>query len=206
MSYSKIAFSKAAQALQEKMGSRVNYARMEKHEQTEWLTNSEIDFISQRDSFYMATVGDNGFPYIQFRGGPKGFLKAIDKNKLGFIDFRGNMQYISAGNLATDNKVAIILLDYPSRTRLKIYAEAEVVALKDNPGLFNTLTLKDYRFRPEQMVVLNIKAYNWNCPQHITPRYTLEEIEEAFESEHSYITKLEEEIKSLRSKIAKREF
>ena len=198
MNYSTIAFSEAAKKLQEKAGSRANYARMDSQRNAETLTESELEFISQRDSFYMATVGENGFPYIQFRGGPKGFLKVLDEKRLGFIDFRGNMQFISMGNLKTNNKVALILLDYPTRTRLKIFAEAEVVELKDNPELFGKLNLSEYSFRPERMLVLNVKAFNWNCPQHITPRYTVEEIQEAFEMQHDYIGKLEDEIKKLK--------
>ncbi len=201
MNYSTIAFSEAAKKIQEKSGSRANYARMEKQDQNDVLTDSEIEFIALRDSFYMATVGENGFPYLQFRGGPKGFLKVLDSKRLAFIDFRGNLQFISIGNLATNNKVAIILLDYPAKARLKIFAEAEVVELKDNPELFDKLNLQDYKFRPERMLVLNIKAYNWNCPQHITPRYTMEEIEEAFEAQHSHIAALEAEIKLLKSRI-----
>lgn len=199
MNYSNIAFSEAAKKIQEKTGSRVNYARMEKQRQEDGLAENEIDFISTRDSFYLATVGENGFPYIQFRGGPRGFLKVLDRNRLGFIDFRGNMQYITAGNLATSNKVALILMDYPAQARLKLYAEAEIVALKDDPALLNQLNLGDYKFRPERMMVLHVKAFNWNCPQHITPRYTLEEMEEGFQSQRDHISALEAEIRQLKS-------
>lgn len=199
MNYSTLAFSDAAKKLQEKSGSRANYARMEKQGDNDVLSENEIQFISERDSFYMATVGDNGFPYIQFRGGPAGFLKVLDEKRLGFIEFRGNMQYISVGNLATHNKVALILMDYPAKARLKIYAEAEVVELKDNPELFMSLNLADYKFRPERMIVLHIKAFNWNCPQHITPRFTEKEIQEAFASQMEYISKLEEELTHLKS-------
>ncbi|HPH47519.1 MAG TPA: pyridoxamine 5'-phosphate oxidase family protein, partial [Chryseolinea sp.] len=191
MDYSTLAFSDAAKKLQEKSGSRASYARMEKQGDNDVLSENEEEFISQRDSFYMATIGENGFPYIQFRGGPSGFLKVLDEKRLGFIDFRGNMQYITVGNLSTNNKVALILMDYPTRTRLKIYAEAEVVELKDNPDLFMTLNLADYKFRPERMMVLHIKAFNWNCPQHITPRFTEKEIQEAFASQMEHIAKLE---------------
>jgi uncharacterized protein len=180
MNYSGIAFSEAAKKLQEKAGSRLSYARMEQQRYTEGLTGNEAAFIADRDSFYMATVGENGFPYIQFRGGPKGFLKVLDHQRLGFIDFKGNMQFISVGNLTTNNKVGLILLDYPTKTRLKIYAEAELVELKNDLTLFNQLNLENYKFRPERILVLHVKAYDWNCPQHITPRYTMEEIAEAF--------------------------
>ena len=180
MNYAHLAFSDASKKLQEKAGSRLNYARMEKHEQNDFLSDGEIEFISDRDGFYLATVGENGYPYIQFRGGPKGFLKMIDSKTLGFIDFKGNMQFISTGNIKTNNKAALILMDYAAQARLKIYAEVELVELKDRPELFERLKLTDYKFRPERMFVLHVKAFNWNCPQHITPRYTLEEIQLAF--------------------------
>ncbi len=201
MNYASIAFSIASKKIQEQAGSRINYARMEKEDRTNGLTENEIEFISQRDSFYIATAGENGFPYIQHRGGPKGFLKVLDQDHLAFIDFTGNKQYISIGNLVTNNKVALFLMDYSAKARLKIYAEAEVVELKDNPKLFSQLNLKDYKFRPERMIKLNIKAYNWNCPQHITPRYKLEEIEEAFTAQQNHIVRLEEEVNVLRAKL-----
>ena len=201
MNYSAIAFTEAVKTLQEKAGSRANYARMEKQSHTNGLTESEVDFISHRDSFYMATVGENGFPYIQFRGGPKSFLKVLDEKRLGFIDFRGNMQYVSVGNLTTNNKVALILVDYPARARLKIFAEAEIVELKDDPALFDSLNFEGYKFRPERMMILNVKAYDWNCPQHITPRYTAEESEEVFSAQTEYVKQLEEKIKTLKSQL-----
>jgi predicted pyridoxine 5'-phosphate oxidase superfamily flavin-nucleotide-binding protein len=165
------------------------------------LTENEIDFIAERDSFYMASIGDNNFPYIQHRGGPKGFLRVLDAKRLGFIDFKGNMQYITVGNLATNNNVALIMVDYPARARLKIYAKAEIVELKDNPSLYDALDLEEYKFRPERMMVLNIEAYDWNCPQHITPRYTVNDIEEAFASQRNQISRMEVEIKALKAKI-----
>jgi predicted pyridoxine 5'-phosphate oxidase superfamily flavin-nucleotide-binding protein len=200
MNYSTIAFTEAVKALQENAGSRASYARMEKQSH-KGLTESEVEFISHRDSFYMATVGENGFPYIQFRGGPKGFLKVLDEKRLGFVDFRGNMQYVSVGNLATNNKVALILLDYPARTRLKLFAEAEIVGLKDDPALLDSLNLENYTFRPERMMILHVKAYEWNCPQHITPRYTVEEIEEVFSAQDEYVKQVEEQIKTLKSQL-----
>ena len=123
--FAAIAFTDAVKAMQEKLGSRSSYARMERDIYVDGLTENEIDFIAQRDSFYMASIGENNFPYIQHRGGPKGFLKVLDAKRIGFIDFRGNMQYISTGNIATNNNVALITVDYPARARLKILAKAE---------------------------------------------------------------------------------
>lgn len=178
--YAALAFTAAIKALQEKNGSRASYARMEEQTYFNGLTENEVYFISQRDSFYIATIGENGFPYIQHRGGPKGFMKVLDDKTIGFIDFRGNMQYISVGNITTNNNVSLIMVDYPARARLKIYAKAEIAELADSPDLYKSLDLDGYNFRPERMMIMHIEAYDWNCPQHITPRYTVEEIEEAF--------------------------
>ena len=199
--FAAIAFTDEVKKIQEKFGSRKSYARMERDTYVDGLTENEIDFIAQRDSFYMASIGENNYPYIQHRGGPKGFLKVLDTKRLGFIDFKGNMQYISVGNIATNNNVALIMVDYPARARLKILAKAEIVELKDDPALYDSLDLKEYKFRPERMMVLHIEAYDWNCPQHITPRYTAEEIKEAFTSQQDHINNLEEEIKDLKAKI-----
>jgi len=201
MNYSEIAFSDASKCFQERYGSRASYARMEPFKITDGLTEDEIDFISHQDNFYMSTIGENGFPYIQFRGGPKGFLKVLDEKTLGFIDFGGNKQYVSVGNLATNNKTALFLLDQAAKTRLKIYAEAEVLEINKNPELFAKLDLEDYKFRPERIILLNIKAYDWNCPQHITERYTQEEIREEFAGQHEYITKLREENALLKERL-----
>lgn len=199
--FAEIAFTDAVKKLQEKHGSRSSYERMEKFSVVDGLTEGEMSFIQNRDSFYLASIGVKEFPYIQHRGGPKGFLKVLDSKRLGFIDFTGNKQYVSVGNMATNNNVSLIMIDYPTRTRLKIFAKAEVVALKDNPELYDLLDLKDYKFRPERMMVFHIEAYDWNCPQHITPRYTVEEIQQTFLPQQQYIKKLEEEIKVLKSKL-----
>lgn len=178
--FAALAFTDAVKAMQERAGSRASYARMERAVYADGLTESEMAFIAVRDSFYMASIGENDFPYIQHRGGPKGFIKVLDEKRIGFIDFRGNMQYITVGNMATNNKVALIMVDYPARARLKILAKAEIVELKDDPALYDLLDLEGYTFKPERMMVFHVEAYDWNCPQHITPRYTAEEIEEAF--------------------------
>ena len=196
-----IAYSTAVKQMQEKLGSRASYARVERDTYIDGLTENEVDFIAQRDSFYMASIGEKGFPYIQHRGGPKGFLKVLDSKRLGFIDFKGNMQYITVGNMATNNNVALILVDYPARARLKIFAKASIIELKDDLSLLELLDLNKYKFRPERMMVLDIEAYDWNCPQHITPRYTAEEIEQVFAPQKEYVLKLEAEVKALKLKL-----
>jgi len=200
MNYAELAFTDAVKDLQEKNGSRKSYEKMERFSSVEGLSPREISLIENRDSFYMATYGENGFPYIQHRGGPKGFLKVLDEQTLAFLDFSGNRQYISVGNIKNNTKVSLILVDYPTRTRMKIYAEAEVVELYENEELAKDLALENYRYRPERVIKLHIKAFDWNCPQHITPRYTEEEIRKAFEAKDEYIKTLEEEVNRLRGK------
>ncbi len=198
--FAEIAFTDAVKDLQEKHGSRKGYERMEKFNIIDGLSDNEIGFIEDRDSFYLASIGVKNFPYIQHRGGPKGFVKVLDKNTIGFIDFSGNKQYISVGNFETNNNVALIMMDYPARARLKIFAKAEIVELKDNPELLATLDLEGYKFHPERMMVFHIEAYDWNCPQHITPRFTVDEIQVALKPQLDYITKLEAEIAMLKAK------
>jgi predicted pyridoxine 5'-phosphate oxidase superfamily flavin-nucleotide-binding protein len=199
--FAEIAFSEAVKELQEKHGSRKGYERMEKFNVIDGLSENEKRFIEDRDSFYLASIGVKNFPYIQHRGGPKGFVKVIDKNTIGFIDFTGNKQYISVGNVATNNNVALIMMNYPARARLKIFARAEIVELKDNPELLDKLDLAEYQYRPERIMLFHIEAYDWNCPQHITPRFTVDEIENALKSQLEKITQLENENQLLRQKL-----
>ena len=178
MNFAKLAFTDAVKKLQAEHGSRDSYERMERFTSTDGLTSNEIQMIESRDSFYMASFGENEFPYIQHRGGPKGFLKVLNPQTLAFPEFTGNKQYITTGNIVTNNKVSLILVDYPRQARLKIYAEAEIVSLDEDPKLTEKLVLTDYKYRPERIYVLHIQAFDWNCPQHITPRYTTEEVEQ----------------------------
>jgi hypothetical protein len=142
------------------------------------LTGREISFIESRDSFFIATVGENGWPYVQYRGGPKGFLKVIDDATLGYADFRGNMQYISVGNINANQKTSLFLIDYPSQQRLKLWAESEIINADQNLELLQKLKMPDYKAQIERLIIFRIQAYDWNCPQHITPRWTADEIEE----------------------------
>lgn len=197
MNYAKTAFTEAVQRLQEKYGSRPTYAKVEKTSEKEGLGEYEEAFIGERDGFYMSSIGENGFPYIQYRGGPKGFLKVLDEETLGFLDFKGNMQFISMGNLSQNNKVALFLMDYARKVRLKIFAEAEVLDINANPELAKKLDIRNYKAKPERIVLLKVKAFDWNCPQHIKQRFTLEEMEMIFENQMEYIQKLEDKIKEL---------
>lgn len=201
MNYSALAFSDGIRAIQERMGSRNTYERVQKMSFVDGLTAVETGFIADMDSFYMASSGENEYPYIQHRGGPKGFIRVIDAQTIGIVDFSGNRQYISVGNITNNPKVSLILVSYPLRARLKIYAEAEIVSISDNPELFDLLKPEDYKFRPERMLVFHIKAYDWNCPQHITPRYSPADIEKITNFQDVYIQRLEQEIEMLRGKV-----
>jgi predicted pyridoxine 5'-phosphate oxidase superfamily flavin-nucleotide-binding protein len=198
MNYEQIAFTEAVKKLQEQHGSRAAYARMENGYDEEGLTETELDFISKRDSFYMASISETGYPYIQHRGGPKGFIKVLDSATLGLVDFSGNKQYISVGNVATSARVSLILMDYPQRARLKLFAHLSIVEIAENPKLFKQLDPVGYHHKAERMLIFSIKGYSWNCPQHITPRYTIEEIETAFADRNGYVKSLEQEIKRLK--------
>jgi predicted pyridoxine 5'-phosphate oxidase superfamily flavin-nucleotide-binding protein len=169
------------------------------------FTEAEVQFITQRDSFYMATVSESGWPYVQHRGGPRGFLKVLDDETLGFADFRGNRQYISVGNVGASDRVSLILMDYPNRRRLKIYAHAQLWDLKDDLDLAQRLASPGYKAKVERGVLLRIEAFDWNCPQHITPRFTEAELAQALEPVRQRIRDLEEEVTALRSASASRE-
>jgi uncharacterized protein len=201
--FAEIAFTDSVKLLQKKHGSRENYERVERTKVVNGLSDIEAEFIKNRDSFYLATIGAKNFPYIQHRGGPKGFLKILDSKRLGFIDFTGNRQYISVGNVSDNNNVALIMVDYAVQSRLKILAKAEIIGLTDNKELFEKLNLPEYKFRPERLMVFHIEAFDWNCPQHITPRYSLEEINDLFVPQREHIAKLESEIKALKEQIGK---
>ncbi len=173
---SDIAFTDTVKAIQKRHGSRDSYARVEKDWWPNTISPELSSFISQRDSFYMATINGEGQPYIQHRGGPKGFLKVLDDRTLGFADFRGNRQYISFGNLEENNKICLFLMDYPNQTRIKIWGTAEVS--EDDEVLINKLSVAEHNGKPERAFIIRVEAWDRNCPQHIIPRYTKEEIQE----------------------------
>ena len=176
--FTELAFTESVKTLQEKYGTRTAYSRMERGGKfRNQLTWQEKKHIADRDGFYLSSVGENGWPYMQFRGGPKGFLRAIDDHTLAFADFRGNGQYISTGNFIDNNKTMLFLMDYPNKRRLKIWAEAEVLDAADHPELAQQLTAPDYEATVERIIVFKVHAFDWNCPQHITPRYSEEEIQ-----------------------------
>ncbi len=136
------------------------------------FTASEAQFITGRDSFYMASVSETGWPYVQHRGGPAGFLRVLDDRSLAFADYRGNRQYVSLGNLMANPRVALFLMDYPNRRRLKIYGHAEAVDLAADPDLAEAVATPGYQGLPERAMRVRLEAFDWNCPQHITPRFS----------------------------------
>jgi uncharacterized protein len=166
------------------------------------FTDNEAAFIAERDSFYMATVSENGWPYVQHRGGPRGFLKVLDEKTLAFADFRGNRQYISLGNITANDRVALILVDYPNRARLKILAHMEARDLGTDPELAERLALPGYKGKVERAFVLHLETFDWNCSQHITPRFTMADIEAAVSSLQGRIAELEAENRGLRARIS----
>jgi predicted pyridoxine 5'-phosphate oxidase superfamily flavin-nucleotide-binding protein len=197
--FGSLVFTPLVKALQEKYGSRRQYERMEAGGSSpDRLGPDESAFIAERDTFYMATVGETGWPYVQHRGGPKGFLKVIDDHTIAFADFRGNRQYVSTGNLATDNRVALIMLDYPGQTRLKILGRTQIFDGEAAREWIERLREPGSKDVIERVYVIRVEAFDWNCPQHITPRFTAEEIQEMLEPFERRMEKLQSENTKLR--------
>ncbi len=175
--FADITFTPSVKAAQLRYGSRSANEKFEHNDEPmNTLTPREVAFIHACDGCYQATVSETGWPYVQFRGGPAGFLQVLDAQTLGYADFRGNRQYMSVGNINADGRIALILMDYPNRRRLKIWGRAKVVHATEDSALVVRLKLPDYHAHVERAVIISIDAYDWNCPQHITPRYTEKEI------------------------------
>lgn len=195
--YSDLAFTPTVRAMQTRMGSRSSYARLDQAEdRRDALTEREAEFISERDGFYQATVSETGWPYVQFRGGPAGFLKVLDAKTLAYADFRGNLQYISVGNLQGNDRVSLMLMDYANQRRLKILGRVRLVSATEDQALLARLKLPQYRAKVERAFVITVEAFDWNCPQHITPRFTEAEIEQA-------VQPLRAELEQARSELAR---
>jgi predicted pyridoxine 5'-phosphate oxidase superfamily flavin-nucleotide-binding protein len=198
-SSSDIAFTAAVKAIQAQKGSRTSYARMES--QGGWQTKVSPDlagFLAGLDMFYLGTVNGEGQPYIQYRGGPVGFLKVIDDQTLGFADFGGNRQYITLGNLVENPKAFIFLMDYVNRQRIKVWGQAEVI--EDNVELNERLRDPDYAGRVERSILFHIKAWDANCPQHIHKRYPQSQIAPIIEGLQTRVAELEAKLARYESK------
>ncbi len=180
--FTELAFTDSVRKMQDDYDTRALYEKFEAKAPTRnILTWREKEFVAHRDGFYLASVGENGWPYMQFRGGPPGFLKVLDDNVLAFADFRGNGQFISAGNFDADGKTVLFLMDYTKRQRLKIWAQAVVLRGSEHADLLAEAALPDYEATVERIFKFTVEAFDWNCPQHITQRYTLAEVKEAVE-------------------------
>jgi uncharacterized protein len=177
--FAELAFTPAVRAVQEGQGSRASYARLEGGPATnETLGPDEEAFLAARDSFYLATVSETGWPYVQHRGGAPGFVRVLDPGTIGFADFRGNRQYVSVGNLTRDDRVSLLFMDYPSRARLKLLGRATLVG-PERRDVLDRLEVPGYQARVERGFLIRVEAFDWNCPQHITQRFTLAEVEAA---------------------------
>ncbi|AFL86743.1 pyridoxamine 5'-phosphate oxidase-related, FMN binding protein [Terriglobus roseus DSM 18391] len=204
MSFGSVLFTPLVKELQERYGSRRQYERMEKSsDQQDRLTDFEQEFITDRDSFYWANTSSTGWPYVQHRGGPKGFLKVIDDQTLAFADFRGNKQYISTGNLGSDDRVAMILVDYPRQARLKIIGHAEIFEAEKAEPWLARVRVEGHPAVVERVFVIHLVAYDWNCPQHITPRYTVDEIRQSLRATEDHVHTLEQENEALKKELAR---
>ncbi|MGH6613087.1 pyridoxamine 5'-phosphate oxidase family protein [Sphingomonas sp.] len=196
-----IAVTPSVRAAQAAMGVEEMWTGFKGHRAFDRFTENEAAFIADRDSFYMATVSETGWPYVQHRGGPRGFVKLVDDRTLAIPDYRGNRQYISVGNLAASDRAALILMDYTRRARLKIYAHIEAVALDADPALTALVTIPDYKAKMERILLLRLEAFDWNCPQHITPRFTEPEVAEAVRPLRDRLAQLESENAALRARL-----
>lgn len=198
--FSKLTFTDDIKAVQREQGSRpANEKLTERGPANDTLGEFEKDFISLRDGFYISTVGSSGWPYIQFRGGPVGFLHIVDDRTLAFADVTGNRQYITTGNLRSNDRAALFLMDYPHQARLKMLAHVEVIPWNKAPAWKDQLLI-DSKARPERVVILHLAAFDWNCPQHIPRRWTIEELQQT--SLFTRIKSLEQEVSDLRAKLA----
>lgn len=191
----KTMFGPGARALQALDGSRASYARMEAQAgETDVLTDREADFIAARDSFYMASISEKGWPYMQHRGGPTGFLRRLSGNRIGFADYQGNRQFLSVANLARHDRIYLFLMDYPARRRLKLIGHART---SDDPEQVAALMPPGYAAKGERAFVIDVVGFDWNCPQHITPRFTIAQVEAATQPLHEEIARLRNRISAL---------
>lgn len=196
-----IAVTPSVRAAQAEMGADAIWSDFTGHREFDRFTENERAFIGERDSFYIASVSETGWPYVQHRGGPRGFLKMIDDQTLAFADYRGNRQYISTGNFAANDRACLFLMDYPRRARLKIYVHVEKVGLDEDPSLTEMVTNGTYRAKLERIFKLRLASFDWNCQQHITPRFTEEEVVAAVQPLRERLAHLEAENAELRARL-----
>ncbi|MET4697260.1 putative pyridoxine 5'-phosphate oxidase superfamily flavin-nucleotide-binding protein [Constrictibacter sp. MBR-5] len=196
-----IAATPSVRAAQAAMGAARNWEDFKGDRAFDRLTPDVSAFIAARDSLYMATVSETGWPYVQHRGGPAGFLHVLDDRTLAFADYRGNRQYISVGNLAANDRASLILVDYPARARLKMYVRVEAVSLEADPALAARVAVPGYAAKAERTLLLHLEAFDWNCRQHIVPRFTQAEIAAAVAPLRDRLAALEAENAALRARL-----
>lgn len=199
-----VAITPSVRAAQAELGADRLWRNFKGHRQFDRFTENEVAFITERDSFYIASVSETGWPYVQHRGGPAGFLKVVDDKTLAFADYRGNRQYISIGNLAANDRACLFLMDYPGRMRLKIYAHVEKLALDADPALTALVSDVAYGAKLERILRLRLEAFDWNCPQHITPRFTEQQVADAVHPLRERLAQLESENAKLRNQLEAR--
>jgi predicted pyridoxine 5'-phosphate oxidase superfamily flavin-nucleotide-binding protein len=200
--YATLAYTQGVRQVQRENGSDRAAARALVDDGPDLLTATETEFIGGRDGFYLASVGDTGWPYLQFRGGPPGFVHVLDERTLAYAEVRGNRQYITAGNVRGDDRVALFFMDYARQRRLKLLGHAHAVGLDERPDL--TARLRDIQTdgRAERLTIVDVEGFNWNCPQHITPRYTEAELASALRPIRDRLAQLEEENRALRARVS----
>jgi predicted pyridoxine 5'-phosphate oxidase superfamily flavin-nucleotide-binding protein len=204
--YLEIASTPSVMAPREHYGSAGQWARAggsaaEEAVRNDRLGPAEQQFIDGRDGFYLASVSETGWPYVQFRGGPAGFLRVVDETTLGYADFRGNRQYLTVGNVQVNDKVSLFLMDYAHQRRLKIMGHMRIIDVQDDPALAERLAVPGYAGRVERAVLIKVEAFDWNCPQHITPRFTHAELERALRPVRDEMATLRSENEQLRRQL-----
>jgi uncharacterized protein len=203
--FARLAFTSAVRQVQQEMGSATAADRRlrEPGEKAEPLTDAEADFIRSLDGFLFASVGETGWPYIQFRGGPPGFVHVLDEGTLGYLDVRGNRQYITTGNLRGDDRVALFFIDHAHQTRLKVFGHATAMPAGEDPALAERLGSPHTDGTVEQLVTIRVEASAWNCPNHITPRFSQRELSDALAPVRDRVARLERENAALRAELAR---
>jgi predicted pyridoxine 5'-phosphate oxidase superfamily flavin-nucleotide-binding protein len=197
---SDVAFTPAVKSIQARKGSREAYARVEEKGWRTEIDDNLAAFLAEANSFYLATASHDGQPYIQHRGGPKGFIKVLDNQTLAFTNYAGNRQYITQGNLSENTKAYIFVMDYAHRRRVKIWGEARIV--EDDPALQDSLMPRGYKARPEQVILFKVTAWDTNCPQHIPQKFDAADVATALAARDARIAELEAELVALKGQSA----
>lgn len=204
--YGDILFTEAVQQFQTAAGSREGYANMMRNPDRSQggrdIGPDEKAFIEARDGFYQASISSSGWPYVQFRGGPRGFAQVTGARTIAWADLRGNRQYISAGNISQEDRVALFMMDYPNKARLKVLGRAKILSAAEAPDLLERLMLPEIRGHAERIIEITLEAFDWNCPAHIPQRFTVEELQPHLGPLQDHIAKLEEENARLKSQLA----